>query len=73
MKAMTLAAILLMAIGFVSLAYQGFSYTTKEKVLDIGPVEAHAEKTKTVPIPPIVGGLALAGGIGLLVMSSRKA
>lgn len=71
MKTTMIAAILLMAIGFVSLAYQGFSYTKKEKVLDIGPIEAHTEKTETIPIPPILGGLALATGIGLLVMSKR--
>lgn len=72
MKMPFLAGILLIAIGVVSLAYQGFSYTTREKVLDIGPIEAHADKTHTVPLPPILGGLALAGGIGLLVMSSKR-
>lgn len=72
MKATMLIAIILMALGFVSLAYQGFSYTTKEKVVDIGPIQVDAEKTKTVPLPPILGGLALAGGIGLMVMSRKS-
>jgi hypothetical protein len=71
MKTTMLVAIILMALGFVSLAYQGFSYTTKEKVVDIGPIQVDAEKTKTVPLPPILGGLALAGGIGLMVMSRK--
>lgn len=71
MKTTMLVAIILMALGFVSLAYQGFSYTTKEKVVDIGPIQVDAEKTKTVPLPPILGGLAMAGGIGLMVMSRK--
>lgn len=71
MKMPMIAAILLIAIGIVSLAYQGFSYTTREKVIDLGPIQASADKTHTVPIPPILGALALAGGIGLLVMSKR--
>jgi hypothetical protein len=48
------------------------SYTTREKVLDLGPVEATAERHKTVPLPPIIGGIALAAGIGLLVVGSKK-
>ena len=72
MKPIILVGILLIAIGLVSLAYQGFSYTTEEKILDIGPIEATTETKKRVPIPPLVGGLALLSGVVLLVMGSRK-
>ena len=65
-------AIVLIAIGVVSLAYQGITYTTREKVLEVGPIKATAEKEKTIPLPPIVGGLALAGGVVLLVVGARR-
>lgn len=71
MKPATLVGVLLIVFGLVALAYQGFTYTSEEKVLDVGPIEATAEKTNTVPLPPIVGVLALAGGIGLVVVGSR--
>ena len=71
MKPATLIGVLLIVLGLGALAYQGFSYKTEEKILDIGPIEATAEKTKTVALPPIVGVLALAGGIGLVVVGSR--
>ena len=73
MKTNTLLAIILMALGIVAFAYQGFTYTTNEKVINIGPLEVTAEKTKTLPLPPIVGALALAGGIVLLVVGKKKA
>jgi len=56
----------------VALAYGGISYTRKEKVLDIGPIEATATRHETIPLPPIVGGLALAGGVAMLVMGGRQ-
>jgi hypothetical protein len=65
-------AIILIAIGVVSLAYQGITYTTREKVLEVGPIKATAEKEKTIPLPPILGGLALAGGVVLLVVGARR-
>jgi hypothetical protein len=65
-------AIVLIAIGVVSLAYQGITYTTREKILDLGPIKATAEKEKTIPLPPILGGLALAGGVVLLVVGARR-
>lgn len=67
-----LVAIVLIAIGVVSLAYQGITYTTREKILDLGPIKATAEKEKTIPLPPILGGLALAGGVVLLVVGARR-
>ena len=65
-------AVILIAIGVVSLAYQGITYTTREKVLEVGPIKATAEKEKTLPLPPILGGLALAGGVVLLVAATRR-
>jgi hypothetical protein len=67
-----LVGIILIVLGIVALAYQGITYTTREKVLDIGPVEATAEKQKTIPLPPIVGGLALVGGVILVATAARK-
>jgi hypothetical protein len=72
MKTYTLIGIMLIVIGVIAFAYQGITYTTMEKVIDIGPIQMSAEKTKTIPLPPIVGGIALAGGIALLVMGNRK-
>jgi hypothetical protein len=72
MKTYTLLGIILIAAGVIAFAYQGISYTTREKVVDLGPIQMTADKTRTLPLPPIVGGIALAGGIVLLVMGSRK-
>jgi hypothetical protein len=72
MKAYTLIGIILIVIGIIAFAYQGITYTTREKVVDIGPVQVSADKTKTIPLPPIVGGIALVGGIVLVVAGSRK-
>ncbi len=72
MKTNTLLAIILIALGIAAFAYQGITYTTNEKVVNIGPLEVTAEKTRTIPVPPIVGALALAGGIVLLVVGRKK-
>lgn len=72
MKTYTLIAVILIAIGIVAFAYQGITYTTREKVVDIGPIQMTAEKTKTIPLPPIVGAVALVGGIVLLVMGKKN-
>lgn len=72
MKPLTLVGIVLIAVAIAAFAYQGISYTTREKVVDIGPLHMTAEKTRTLPLSPIVGGLALVGGIVLLVMESKK-
>ncbi len=65
-------AIILIALGITAFAYQGITYTTREKVVDLGPIHVTAEKTKTLPLPPIVGAIAIVGGIVLLVMGSKK-
>jgi hypothetical protein len=72
MKTYTLIAVILIAIGVVAFAYQGITYTTREKVVDLGPIQMTAEKTKTVPLPPILGAVALVGGIVLLLMSKKN-
>jgi hypothetical protein len=69
---MKIVAIVLIVLGALSLAYGGITYTRREKVLDIGPIEATAERQKTIPLPPVLGGIALAGGIGLLLLGSKK-
>jgi hypothetical protein len=73
MKTNTLIALILIAMGIVAFAYQGITYKSREKVVDLGPVQVTAEKTRTFPLPPIVGGIALVGGIVLLLMGSKKA
>ena len=72
MKTNTLLGIILIVIGVIAFAYQGITYTTREKVVDIGPIQVTADKTKTLPLPPIVGAIALVGGIALLVMGGKK-
>jgi len=71
MRPKILIAVILIAVGIAALAYQGITYVTKEKVVDVGPIEVTAEKTNTIPLPPIVGALALVGGI-VLLMAGRK-
>ena len=73
MKTQTILAVLLIVIGIVAFAYQGITYTTREKAIDFGPIHVTTEKTHTFPLPPIVGGIALVGGILLLVMAGKKA
>jgi hypothetical protein len=72
MKPKIMIAVILIALGIAVFAYQGITYTTREKVVDIGPIQVTSEKTKTFPLPPIIGAIALVGGIVLLVMGSRK-
>ncbi len=72
MKTYMLAGIILVVIGIIAFAYQGITYTTREKVVDLGPIQVTADKTKTFPLPPIVGGITLAGGIALLVLGNKK-
>lgn len=64
--------ILLIVVGLLGLAYGGFTYKTRESVIDIGPIHASREKTHNVPLPPIAGALALLGGVALVVTSSKK-
>ncbi len=63
--------IVLIALGLVGLAWGGFSYTTREKVVDVGPIHATRDKTHTVPLPPIFGAVALIGGVVLLAAGKK--
>ena len=71
MKPAGIVGIILIAIGIVALAYGGFSYTTREKVIDAGPLQVSADREKTIPFPPILGGICLVGGI-ILVLAGNK-
>jgi drug/metabolite transporter (DMT)-like permease len=72
MKSITMFGILLAVLGILALAYQGFSFTRREKVFDVGPIHATRDDTTRVPLPPIVGGVALLGGAVLLVMGAKQ-
>jgi uncharacterized membrane protein len=72
MKTITLLGIALIVLGLAALAYQGFTYTTRETVIDIGPIKATADREKTIPLPPILGIVAVAGGVALMIAGSRK-
>lgn len=73
MNANKIIAIVLIALGVVIFGYQGITYTTHEKAVDLGPIQVTTEKQKTIPLPPIVGGIALVGGIVLLLVDAKKA
>ena len=72
MRLITVVALILVAIGIVALAYQGITYTTSEKVVDLGPLQIEAKREKTIPLPPIVGVVALVSGVVLLLVRGRR-
>jgi hypothetical protein len=72
MKPLAVAGIVLVVLGLVALAYQGITYTSRETVVDIGPLHATADRQKTVPLPPALGIVAVAGGVVLLIAGVRK-
>ncbi len=69
----TLVGIALIVLGIVAFAYQGVTYTSREKIIDIGPIHATADTEKTIALSPLLGGLALVGGIVLVVVGAKKA
>lgn len=71
MKPATWVGILLIVLGVIAFSYQGITYTKREKVLDIGPIEATTEKKETIPLPPVLGALALIGGVALVFVGSK--
>ena len=73
MKSSSIVGIVLIVLGALALMYNGISYTTHKKVLDIGPIQATKEEHKTIPLPPILGGIALIGGVVLLFAGNKKA
>lgn len=72
MKPIIWVGILLVVLGALALAYQGFTYTHREPVMDVGPMHVTREDHDRVSIPPILGGLALVGGIALLFVGGKK-
>ena len=72
MKSTSIVGIVLIVLGLAALAYQGINYTTRDTVIDIGPVHATAERQRTLPLPPVVGAVAVVGGVVLLVAAARK-
>jgi hypothetical protein len=72
MKPIALAGIVLIVLGLAALVYGGITYTSRETVIDIGPLQATADRERTFPLPPVAGIVAVAGGIALLVAGSRK-
>jgi uncharacterized membrane protein len=68
----TPVGIALILLGIVAFAYQGITYTSREKIIDIGPFQATADTQKTIPLSPLLGGLALVGGIVLVVVGAKK-
>jgi hypothetical protein len=69
---MLIAGVLLIVIGAAALVYQGFTYTTKKKVIDFGPIQATAKETETVPIPPVLGWITIGGGVFLVIVGLRS-
>jgi drug/metabolite transporter (DMT)-like permease len=72
MKPNTVAGVVLIVLGVIALAYQGFTYTSRETVIDVGPLHATADRQRTVPYQPLLGLAAVAGGVVLLVAGVRK-
>jgi drug/metabolite transporter (DMT)-like permease len=69
MSGRTVIGIALLIVGVLALAYQGFSYTVPKKAVDLGPIQVTRQERHTVPLPPILGALALIGGIAVLVLN----
>ena len=72
MKPLLLVGVVLIVLGAIALGYHGMTYTTREKVLEIGPIEATKKTEKTIPLSPILGGAAVGVGIVLAVLGARK-
>ena len=72
MKSMIWIGILLIVAGALVLAYQGINYTRQKDVLDVGSVHVTSETHERIPLPPVLGGLALVGGVALLVIGARS-
>jgi hypothetical protein len=69
---MKLTGIILIILGVLALAYQGIRYTTQEKLIDIGPLKVTTTEKKTIPLPPILGGIAIVAGVALILSERRK-
>ena len=71
-KTATILGIALIMLGVVAFAYRGITYTIRERVIDLGPLQATVDTKQTLPLPPLVGGLAFIGGVELLVVGARR-
>jgi hypothetical protein len=67
-----LVGIVLIVLGIAAFAYQGISYTTRENIVNLGPIQASVDTKKTIPLPPLLGGLMLAGGLVLVMVGAKK-
>jgi uncharacterized membrane protein HdeD (DUF308 family) len=72
MKPVAILGVVLIVVGLAALAYQGITYTSREKVIDLGPLQATAERQRTVPLPPIVGIVAVVAGVAMIIAGGRK-
>jgi len=72
MSRSALMGVVLIAVGVIALIYQGITYTSRETVLDVGPLHATADREKTFPLPPVLGAAAVAGGVALLIVGLRR-
>jgi uncharacterized membrane protein YidH (DUF202 family) len=72
MRPLSLVGVVLIVLGLLALVYQGINYTSRETVIDIGPLHATADRQKTLPLSPVLGIAAVAGGVVLLVAGVRK-
>lgn len=72
MKPIAIAGALLLVFGILALAYQGLTYTTRETVIDLGPLKATADRQHTIALPPVLSGAAVAAGVVLLIVGMRK-
>jgi hypothetical protein len=72
MRSTAVIGLVLIVLGLAALAYQGINYTTRETVVDVGPLHATADRHRTLPLPPVLGAVAVAGGVVLVVVGMRK-
>ncbi len=72
MKPISIVGVVLLVLGAMALIYQGITYTSRETVIDIGPLHATADRQRTLPLPPVIGAVAVAGGIALLLVGVRR-
>jgi hypothetical protein len=72
MRTIAIVGIVLIALGLGALAYQGITYTSRETIVDVGPIHATAERQRRLPLPPVLGIVAVGGGVVLLIAGMRK-
>lgn len=72
MKPTMIIGLILILLGVGAFAYKGITYTTREKIIDIGPIEASVDTRETIPLSPILGGISLVGGIALVIIGRKK-